>query len=254
MTHLRSNLLALFILFPFWIAAQTADSPYATSLSSIPAKDVGIYIEDLRTGDVILDVNGEKLFTPASVTKLVTTSTALNTSKPNARFTTDVVAQGDIKDGVLHGNIIIKACGDPTIESKHFPSNKGFVEKAVAGVKALGISEITGTVVAKYRKEYEQPTPAGWMSEDLIHPYGTEFHAVNFMDNVISASPAGRTTPETPGITIKKSGRNRRERGSTVVELAGAMQIANPNPESTLCRAIQLSLEKNGIKVGDLWE
>ena len=77
------------------------------------------------------------------------------------------------------------------------------------------------------------------MSEDLIHPYGTEFHAVNFMDNVISASPAGRTTPETPGITIK-SGRNRRERGSTVVELAGAMQIANPNPESTLCRAIQL--------------
>ena len=29
------------------------------------------------------------------------------------------------------------------------------------------------------------------------------------------------------------------------------MQIANPNPESTLCRAIQLSLEKNGIKVGD---
>ena len=251
MTHLRSNLLALFILFPFWIAAQTADSPYATSLSSIPAKDVGIYIEDLRTGDVILDVNGEKLFTPASVTKLVTTSTALNTSKPNARFTTDVVAQGDIKDGVLHGNIIIKACGDPTIESKHFPSNKGFVEKAVAGVKALGISEITGTVVAKYRKEYEQPTPAGWMSEDLIHPYGTEFHAVNFMDNVISASPAGRTTPETPGITIKKSGRNRRERGSTVVELAGAMQIANPNPESTLCRAIQLSLEKNGIKVGD---
>ena len=125
------------------------------------------------------------------------------------------------------------------------------MEKAVAGVKALGISEITGTVVAKYRKEYEQPTPAGWMSEDLIHPYGTEFHAVNFMDNVISASPAGRTTPETPGITIKKSGRNRRERGSTVVELAGAMQIANPNPESTLCRAIQLSLEKNGIKVGD---
>jgi len=252
MNRIPASLLSVLMLFlPIVLSAQSSDTPYASTISSIPAKDMGIYIEDLRTGDVVLDVNGEKMFTPASVTKLVTTSTALNTSKPNARFITDVVAQGEVNGGVLHGNIVIKACGDPTIESRHFPSNKGFADKVAAAVKSMGINKVTGTVVAKYRSEYEQPAPAGWMDEDLIYPYGTEFHAVNYMDNVISASPAGKTTPETPGAIIKRTGRNRRVRGSKTVELASAMQIANPDPESTLCRAVIRALEKVNVEVGD---
>ncbi|MCM1400827.1 MAG: D-alanyl-D-alanine carboxypeptidase/D-alanyl-D-alanine-endopeptidase [Bacteroides sp.] len=252
--HLRRILFLLgFIMFLTPFTGRSEESnPYASALPSIPAKDVGIYIEDLRTGDVILDVNGEKLFTPASVTKLVTTSTALNTSKPGTKFVTEVVAQGNIKNGVLEGNLVIKAVGDPTIESRHFPANKGFAEKVAVAVKQKGITRITGTVVARYKAEYEQPTPAGWMDEDLIHPYGTEFHAVNYADNVVSLSmPSGRTIPETPGLTVKRTGRNRRARGTTVVEATASQQIANPVPESTLCRAVEKALEQQGVQVGD---
>ncbi|MDE6488193.1 MAG: D-alanyl-D-alanine carboxypeptidase [Paramuribaculum sp.] len=242
--------LVFFLFLPFLTKAEEA-GPYASKLPSIPAKDVGIYIEDLRTGDVVLDVNGEKLFTPASVTKLVTTSTALNTASPSARFTTDVVAQGELSGGTLNGNLVIKACGDPTIESKHFPKNKGFADKIAEAVKAAGIQRIIGTVVARYRQEYEQPTPAGWMDEDLIHPYGTEFHAANYGDNLVSVSmPSGRTNPETPGLVVNRTGRNRRQRGSKSVELTSSMQIANPIPESTMCQAVRNALERAGVSVG----
>ncbi len=242
--------LILFLFLPFLAKAEET-GPYVSKLPSIPAKDVGIYIEDLRTGDVILDVNGEKLFTPASVTKLVTTSTALNTSSPAARFTTDIVAQGEISGGTLDGNLVIKACGDPTIESKHFPKNKGFADAIAAAVKKAGIEKITGTVVARYRQEYEQPTPAGWMDEDLIHPYGTEFHAANYADNLVSVSmPSGRTSPETPGLVVNRTGRNRRQRGSKAVELTSSMQIANPLPEATMCQAVSNALERAGVTVG----
>lgn len=202
-------ILSLLIMLPFLSAAQE-QNPYRTSLPSIPAKDVGIYIEDLRTGDVILDVNGEKLFTPASVTKLVTVSTALNNLKPTKKFDTEVVARGAIRGGVLEGDIVIKACGDPTVESRHFPKNKGFAKNVAEGVAKLGVSQIKGRVVAEYSSELEQPTVSGWMDEDLIYPYGTEFHAANYADNVVSLSmPSGRTTPSTPGLTVKRTGRNR---------------------------------------------
>ncbi len=242
----------LFLLLPLMVLAQN-DSPYSSSLPSIPAKDVGIYIEDLRTGDVVLDVNGEKLFTPASVTKLVTTSTALNKLNPTSRFTTEIVAVGYSKDGVLNGNLVINACGDPTVESIHFPGNKGFADKISMAVRKAGIKKITGTVVAKYKPEYEQPTPAGWMDEDLIHPYGTEFHAANYADNVVSITmPSGKTNPYTPGLVVKRTGRNRRQRGSNVIETNSSIKAANPMPESTMCRAIIDALKRQQIEVGDV--
>lgn len=232
------------------LAAQDA-SPYVASLPEIPAKDVGIYIEDLRTGDVVLDVNGEKLFTPASVTKLVTSSTALNLLNPDACFSTDVEIDGQVKKDVLEGNIVIKACGDPTIESKHFPENKGFAAKVASAVKQRGITCITGKVKVDYPKVLEQSSPIGWMEEDFVWAYGTEFHAVNYADNVIAVRlPSGGTSPETPGVIVRKSDRNFRARGSKVIETRGSQQLANPYPESTLCNAVVEALNQLEIEVG----
>lgn len=241
----------LFLLLPVMAAAQN-DNPYVSSLPSIPAKDVGIYIEDIRTGDVILDVNGEKLFTPASVTKIVTSSTAMNKTGLTSRFITTVEAEGNIDNGILNGNLIINVCGDPTVESRHFPQNRGFAEKIALAVEKSGIKTITGTVIARYSPEYEQPTPPGWMDEDLIHPYGTEFHAANYADNVVSLSmPSGKTNPETPALIARKTGKTRRQRGSKVIEANGSMTVANPVPESTMCQAVINALTKHGIETSN---
>ena len=48
---------------------------YATSVEGIEADKIAIYIENLRTGEVVLDVNGEEPMIPASTTKLFTAAT-----------------------------------------------------------------------------------------------------------------------------------------------------------------------------------
>ena len=111
--------IAVLLLSPVSIIAQEAnDEAYLDSIVSICGKQVGVYIEDLRTGQVICDLNGEKLFTPASVTKIVTTASLLSSVNPGSNFNTNVKYSGTISaDSTLKGDIVIFPSGDPTLES-----------------------------------------------------------------------------------------------------------------------------------------
>lgn len=79
--------------------------------------NTSIYIEDLKTGEVVLDLNGELSLMPASVMKIVTAASVLSSIDPSTKFKTRVTTQGKVANGVLDGDIIIHACGDPTVES-----------------------------------------------------------------------------------------------------------------------------------------
>lgn len=76
----------------------------------------GLLFVDLNTGDVVLERNQDKLFAPASVTKLYTTAAALDAFGPDHRFVTPVYRRGTLKDGgELEGDLILVAGGDLTL-------------------------------------------------------------------------------------------------------------------------------------------
>ena len=108
---------------------------------------VGIYVEDLRNGEVLMDVNSDVAMVPASVTKSLTAATAYSMFSPRGRFSTPVTATGKLKKGVLDGDIVISTIGDPTIESSHFAENAGFADSIINALQRLGVKEIKGTVV-----------------------------------------------------------------------------------------------------------
>jgi D-alanyl-D-alanine carboxypeptidase/D-alanyl-D-alanine-endopeptidase (penicillin-binding protein 4) len=74
----------------------------------------GILVVDAKSGKPIFEKNAERLFTPASTTKLFSCATALAELGPNFRFTTPVYARGRTKDGILEGDLILIASGDLT--------------------------------------------------------------------------------------------------------------------------------------------
>ena len=77
---------------------------------------VGIHVALARTGEVLFDYNGSKLFTPASNLKIITSACALRFLGPQYRFTTDFLTLGKIDDGgVLDGDLVVKGLGDPTL-------------------------------------------------------------------------------------------------------------------------------------------
>jgi PBP4 family serine-type D-alanyl-D-alanine carboxypeptidase len=79
----------------------------------------GIEFYSLDTGKVIYKLNAEKLFTPASTTKLLTEGTALELLGGDFRFHTRVYRTGPIAaDGTLDGDLVLVASGDLNLSGR----------------------------------------------------------------------------------------------------------------------------------------
>lgn len=76
----------------------------------------GLLVKDLDSNETLLSINPDKMFVPASTTKLFTVAAALDTLGADYRFQTPVYAQGDIdSSGRLKGDLILVASGDLTM-------------------------------------------------------------------------------------------------------------------------------------------
>ncbi|MGH7151855.1 MAG: D-alanyl-D-alanine carboxypeptidase/D-alanyl-D-alanine endopeptidase [Planctomycetota bacterium] len=76
----------------------------------------GILFVDRESGETVHEWNPDKLFLPASVTKLFSVAAALETLGPDFRFETTIVRRGEIDaQGSLAGDLILVASGDLTM-------------------------------------------------------------------------------------------------------------------------------------------
>ena len=79
----------------------------------------GIEIYSLSDDKVLYSLNHDKLFVPGSVTKVVTEGVTLQLLGADYRFRTLVYRTGPIsKDGVLKGDLVLVASGDPNLSNR----------------------------------------------------------------------------------------------------------------------------------------
>ena len=82
----------------------------------------GIEITSLTTGKVLYSQNADKLFTPASNTKLFTTAASLALIGPEYKFRTSVETNGLLdKHGRLNGDLLLVGRGDPNLSGRELP-------------------------------------------------------------------------------------------------------------------------------------
>src|SRR5207244_5444972 len=82
----------------------------------------GIEITSASSGKVLYSLNPEKLFTPASNTKLFTTAAALALIGPDYKFRTTIETSGSLdKYGRLSGDLVLIGRGDPTLSGRQLP-------------------------------------------------------------------------------------------------------------------------------------
>lgn len=110
------------------LIVQAADPPAATvaqvpsgvteAIAKITAKPNythstwGYAVADLGTGEVLLSQASDKMFVTGSILKTYSTTTALASYGPDYRFRTPVYRLGEVKGGVLTGNLVLVASGD----------------------------------------------------------------------------------------------------------------------------------------------
>lgn len=91
--------------------------------SGLKAADFGIWVgaRTERTGEIdsYFALNADKLFIPASTSKLVTLAAVLHVLKPGFKFKTTLVSDAKVEDGVLKGSLFLKGAGDPAFVSEN---------------------------------------------------------------------------------------------------------------------------------------
>ncbi|MEM8981620.1 MAG: D-alanyl-D-alanine carboxypeptidase/D-alanyl-D-alanine-endopeptidase [Pseudomonadota bacterium] len=79
----------------------------------LPAATLSVTVKDLNTGEVVLNVRGDRPRNPASTMKLVTGLAALERLGPSYRWKTRLFTDGAEEDGRVDGNLVLVGGGDP---------------------------------------------------------------------------------------------------------------------------------------------
>src|SRR6266446_3118869 len=159
------------VLFLVFILALQAPPSHAQSESSLSQRiqkvisrpefvhaNFGIEFYSLDTGKVVYALNADKLFVPASTTKILTEGTLLAKLGADYRFHTRVYRTAAIdKHGTLKGDLILVASGDPNLSNRIQPGDTlAFVDEdhSYQGPALLGdplsvIKQLAKEVAAK---------------------------------------------------------------------------------------------------------
>lgn len=91
---------------------------------------VGCVVADLQTGEILESYNPHAPMPPASVAKTLTTLYTLDTLGPGYKFTTRVIATGPMTDGIVQGDIVLAAGGDPSLSTVELGDLANKLQKA----------------------------------------------------------------------------------------------------------------------------
>ncbi len=166
-------LLALTFTYTSAIAGQKHNKPKPkTRTSEITAKIdsllsdpvlsscfLGLKIISLDNGSVLYSKNSNKLFHPASNMKIVTTASAINALKTDYLFRTGLSSNSKIDNGVLQGDLLIEATGDPMLKTEN-------IDSLIAQLSNKGITSIKGNLIADTSLFDGLYWGSGWMWDD----------------------------------------------------------------------------------------
>jgi serine-type D-Ala-D-Ala carboxypeptidase/endopeptidase (penicillin-binding protein 4) len=256
------------------LAEEVGQSRYAAALW-------GVKIVSLDTGVTVFEHNPQKLFSPASNSKLYTVALALDRLGPDYRLKTSLYAKARPNSrGTLKGDLIVYGRGDPTMNARlHGEDIFKALEPLVFALTNAGVKRVHGDLVGDESYFRGPPFGSGWVWEDLGHNYGAEISALTVNDNTLQVvvKPGLRVgaacqlslLPATAWISFSNrtettaTGDTRRVRffhplGQNVICVSGQMplddggytnEVTLHNPAGLFASLFKETLARQGIKV-----
>jgi D-alanyl-D-alanine carboxypeptidase/D-alanyl-D-alanine-endopeptidase (penicillin-binding protein 4) len=202
MRFIRTPLLALCLI----ANANSAPLPEAVRQelrkANIPQSAIAVEVIEVGKQKPLIDINARRAMSPASTMKLLTTYAALDMLGPAYTWKTEAWLDGELKDGVLNGNLVLKGYGDPKFTIEQFWLWLG-------ELRARGLREIRGDLVLD-RSYYDLPSyNPGEFDDDPLRAYnvGPDALLINFNTLRLRYMPDGIglkivTEPPLDGVTL----------------------------------------------------
>jgi D-alanyl-D-alanine carboxypeptidase/D-alanyl-D-alanine-endopeptidase (penicillin-binding protein 4) len=150
--------------------------------------NAGIFVRD-KYGREIFEQNASKTFSPASGIKLFTTACLLDFFDENHTFDTELRCTGEVKDGVLHGDLIIRGDWDPSLGSTRFDEDgiTNLFDEFLKAIYKFGIQRIDGYVVCERGQNTKTFINKSWLKDDIPNYYAAGTAALSFNENSFTA-------------------------------------------------------------------
>jgi len=192
-------------------AAHAAPLPPAVSSAfgeaGVPLDSVAIVVQEIGGRTPLVAHRPDAAMNPASVMKLVTTFTALELLGPAFTWKTEAYLDGEIKDGVLNGSLLLKGYGDPKITLESY-------WLLVRELRQKGLREIRGDLVLDRSYFSASSHDPARFDEQPLRAYnvGPDALLVNFKTIRFILAPDGdarrvsvRAEPPLPGLSLRNS-------------------------------------------------
>jgi D-alanyl-D-alanine carboxypeptidase/D-alanyl-D-alanine-endopeptidase (penicillin-binding protein 4) len=124
----------------FAASAQPAEVQQAMAAQHLPMESLSYVVIDVESGRVLAGHESEVPRSPASTIKLLTTFASLDMLGPAYTWHTRALIRGELKDGVLDGDLILQGGGDPYMTLERWWS---FARQ----LRTQGLKTINGDIV-----------------------------------------------------------------------------------------------------------
>jgi D-alanyl-D-alanine carboxypeptidase/D-alanyl-D-alanine-endopeptidase (penicillin-binding protein 4) len=244
---------------------------------SAGAIEVGVHVREAGAGGALVALQADRAMRPASNLKLVTSAAALVLMGVDAELETRFEAGGPIVNGVLEGDLIVRAGADPLYDREAGGSIDRFVIPVARELKAAGIERVRGQLVLDERDYLRVGPGPAWPP---ANQHWTEFcaRAGGFSANagcltalvrpgreggaaLVSIEPAGHGldphySAKTGSARSKLNIRVEAREGS--INLGGeiprsterySVRFAAPDPVALFGHALCASLREQGVRI-----
>ncbi|WP_367042436.1 D-alanyl-D-alanine carboxypeptidase/D-alanyl-D-alanine-endopeptidase [Streptomyces sp. Je 1-332] len=204
-----------------------------------------VVVADAASGDVLYQHLPSGRLMPASNTKLLTSTAAMEQLGPDYRFTTDVLTDGKRRGTTLSGNLYLRGTGDPTTLAEDYGRLAGKVADS-------GVRKVSGRLVADDTRFDDRRIGDTWAGDDEFAYYAAQISPLSVAPDtdydtgtvIVEASPGAKAgdrpkvsvTPKTDYVDVENTAKTvpaggedtltvEREHGTNTITATGNVPV-----------------------------
>ncbi len=153
--------------------------------SSMKHASVSLLVIDAMNGNTVFSFGENLALAPASTQKIFTSIAGYEILGKQFRFKTSLACEGQLINGILKGNLVITANGDPTFGSWRWEQTRdsNIFKSFLEALQKKKIARVEGNLIIKTPSFRGATIPGGWIWEDIGNYYGAGAAGFNWREN-----------------------------------------------------------------------